>query len=383
MACPPRGYKGIGPVGSCRVLFELREVGLTRGGRVVLDGVSAGIPAGATAIVGPSGSGKSTLLRLLNRLADPDRGEIAYRGEPLARATTRSRCGARSRWSRSCRRCWRARSSRTSRYAAGLAGEELDAPRCLRLAGLDPEFAGRDVAKLSVGEQQRAMLARALAQQPEVLLLDEPTSALDHAARDAIEATLAELRRELEISIVLVTHDPEQARRLSDWVVRLEAGRVVGCGASPRCWRETVHGRRAVPGPSAALRPRSTSPSARSPPRSPWSPWRRRSPSGGRPTSSATSASPPSARSIQLTAIGYAIKLIFEADTLWLVFVLLAVMVLFGALTAPQPRRQGPARLLAAADRPGARRRQHPRPRRRPRHLRSRRRATWSRSAAW
>ena len=74
------------------------------------------------------------------------------------------------------------------------------------------------------------MLARALAQAPEVLLLDEPTSALDHAARDAIEAALAELRRELEISVVLVSHDPAQARRLSDWVVRLQAGRLLDSG---------------------------------------------------------------------------------------------------------------------------------------------------------
>ncbi len=65
------------------MLFELREVGLDRGGRAVLDGFSAEIPEGATAIVGPSGAGKSTVLRLLNRLADPDRGEILYRGRPL------------------------------------------------------------------------------------------------------------------------------------------------------------------------------------------------------------------------------------------------------------------------------------------------------------
>ncbi len=78
------------------------------------------------------------------------------------------------------------------------------------------------------------MLARALAQEPRVLLLDEPTSALDHAARDAIEATLARLRRELEISLVLVSHDPEQARRLGDWVVRIDAGRVAECGPAER-----------------------------------------------------------------------------------------------------------------------------------------------------
>ena len=211
------------------MLFELRDVSLTRGGRRVLDSVGAAMPKGATAIVGPSGSGKSTLLRLLNRLAEPDQGHVLYRGRALAEydplalrreaalvpqlpallaGTVESNLG----------------------YAAGLAGEELDVCRCLRLAGLDPELADRDVAKLSVGEQQRAMLARALAQGPDVLLLDEPTAALDHAARDAVEATLARLRRELEVSIVLVTHDPEQARRLGEWVVRLEGGRAIEAG---------------------------------------------------------------------------------------------------------------------------------------------------------
>ncbi|MGC1165310.1 MAG: ATP-binding cassette domain-containing protein [Solirubrobacterales bacterium] len=211
------------------MLFELRDVGLTRGGRPVLDGVGAAIPLGAAAIVGPSGSGKSTLLRLLNRLADPDRGEISYRDEPLASydpLALRRQVALVPQLPA----LLEGTVESNLRYAARLAGKELDTRRCLCLAGLGPEFAGRDVAKLSVGEQQRAMLGRALAQQPEVLLLDEPTSALDHAARDAVEAALTELRRELEISVVLVSHDPEQARRLSDWVVRLEAGRVVGCG---------------------------------------------------------------------------------------------------------------------------------------------------------
>jgi len=211
------------------VLFELREVGLDRGGRAVLDALSAGIPEGSTAIVGPSGAGKSTLLRLLNRLVDPDRGEIHYRDRPLD-----------SYEPLALRRevalvpqlpaLLEGTVESNLRYAADLAGEPLEPERTLSLAGLDPSFAERDVTKLSVGEQQRAMLARALAQQPRILLLDEPTSALDHAARDQIEAALAELRRELEISVVLVSHDPEQARRLSDWVLRLEAGRLAGCG---------------------------------------------------------------------------------------------------------------------------------------------------------
>jgi putative ABC transport system ATP-binding protein len=211
------------------VLFDLADVSFRRAGRLVLDSVSAEIHSGATAIVGPSGSGKSTLLRLLNRLADPDAGSISYLSRPLEEydplelrrevslvpqlpALLEGTVGS------------------NLRYAADLAGRSPAVERCLRLAGLGPSFAERDVAKLSVGEQQRAMLARALAQEPRVLLLDEPTSALDHAARDAIEATLAELRRELEISLVVVSHDPEQARRLAGRALRLKEGRVVACG---------------------------------------------------------------------------------------------------------------------------------------------------------
>ncbi len=211
------------------VLFELRDVSLVRGGRTVLDSLSAEIELGATAIVGPSGAGKSTLLRLLNRLADPDAGSIAYRGRPLERYDP---LALRREVSLVPQLPALLPGSVESnlRYAAGLAGRGLDPGRCLGLAGLDPGFAARDVGELSVGEGQRAMLARALAQQPAVLLLDEPTAALDHGARDAIEATLGQLRSELEIALIIVSHDPEQARRLATRALRLEAGRVAACG---------------------------------------------------------------------------------------------------------------------------------------------------------
>lgn len=211
------------------VLFELRDVSLSRGGRRVLDSVSVEIPVGATAIVGPSGSGKSTLLRLLDRLAEPDAGEISHRGRPLS---SYDPLALRREVSLvpQLPALLEGTVESNIRFAARLAGQEADATRCLGLAGLAPEFAQRDVSQLSVGEQQRTMLARALAQKPAVLLLDEPTSALDEAARDAVEATFASLRRELEISIVLVSHDPAQAQRLGDWVVRLEAGRAIEAG---------------------------------------------------------------------------------------------------------------------------------------------------------
>jgi UDP-glucose/iron transport system ATP-binding protein len=212
------------------VLFELRDVSLRRAGRAVLDSVNAEIHSGATAIVGPSGSGKSTLLRLLNRLADPDGGSIGYRDRPLVEYDP-LRLRREVSLVPQLPALLEGTVGSNLRYAADLAGKELDAERCLRLAGLDAGFAERDVAELSVGERQRAMLARALAQKPRVLLLDEPTSALDPAARDAVEATLARLRGELEISLIVVSHDPEQARRLAERAVRLEGGCVAACGA--------------------------------------------------------------------------------------------------------------------------------------------------------
>ena len=150
------------------MLFELRDVSLARGDRLVLDAVSVEIQGGATAIVGPSGSGKSTLLRLLNRLADPDTGAISYRGEPL---TGYDPLVLRREVSLVPQLPSLLEGTVESNlaYAAGLAGKELDAVRCLGHAGLDPGFAARDVGKLSVGEQQRVMLARALAQGPQVL----------------------------------------------------------------------------------------------------------------------------------------------------------------------------------------------------------------------
>jgi putative ABC transport system ATP-binding protein len=211
------------------VLFELRDVSLARGDRQILNSVSADVHAGATAIVGPSGSGKSTLLRLLDRLAEPDAGTIAYRGRPLV-GYDPLRLRREVSLVPQLPALLAGTVGSNLAYAAGLAGKDLDAGRCLRLAGLDREFAERDVDELSVGEQQRAMLARSLAQEPRVLLLDEPTSALDHDARDAVEATLAQLRRELDLSLIVVSHDPAQARRLADRAVRLKAGRVVACG---------------------------------------------------------------------------------------------------------------------------------------------------------
>lgn len=211
------------------VLFELEKVTYSRAGKLVLSDVTARLPVGASAVVGPSGSGKSTLLRLLNRLADPASGRVLYEGrdvrelDPLALRREVSLVPQLP-----------ALIDGTVHdnvaYGPRLAGRSFDARSCLELAGLDPAFEDRDASKLSVGEQQRVMLARALALEPRVLLLDEPTSALDAAAREAVEATLRSLRARTSISTVIVTHDMAQARRLAEYVLRIDDGRVEAQG---------------------------------------------------------------------------------------------------------------------------------------------------------
>jgi putative ABC transport system ATP-binding protein len=174
------------------------------------------IDPGATAILGPSGAGKSTLLRLLNRLADPDEGTVRFHGDDLReldpldlrrRAVLVPQLPTPLPGSVADNVC----------YGPALHGEHVDAVPCLEQAGLSASYAERNAARLSVGEQQRVTLARALALDPEVLLLDEPTAALDERAKDGIEQTLARL----PCSTVLVTHDRAQARRLAERVVEL------------------------------------------------------------------------------------------------------------------------------------------------------------------
>ena len=203
------------------MLFELEDVTATRAGRVVFEGLRADLAEGATGIVGPSGVGKSTLLRLLNRLADPTVGTVRYRGRDLRENDVLA-----------LRRdvalvpqlpaLLEGTVADNVLYGPRLAKRAADVARSLRLAGLDPAFGPRQADALSVGEQQRVMLARTLALQPSVLLLDEPTAALDNTTTAAIEATLRDLRDRLALSFVLVTHDLDQAARLADRVLVLE-----------------------------------------------------------------------------------------------------------------------------------------------------------------
>jgi putative ABC transport system ATP-binding protein len=196
----------------------------------VLRGLDLRLGAGATALLGPSGCGKSTLLRLLNRLADPEQGEVRFRGEDV-RSLDVLELRRRACLVPQLPAPVPGSVADNVRYGPALCGHEVDPVRPLELAELGQDYAGREASRLSVGEQQRVMLARALALEPEVLLLDEPTSALDETARAGVERTLAHLAGRSGLSIVVVTHDRGQAERLAERIVELRDGRLAGSGA--------------------------------------------------------------------------------------------------------------------------------------------------------
>ena len=180
---------------------------------------------GSTALLGPSGSGKSTLLRLLNRLADPTAGSVRFKGDDV-RSLDPLELRRRACLVPQLPAPLPGTVAENVRYGPRLRGRDVDPGRPLELAGLGADYAEREANRLSVGEQQRVMLARALALDPEVLLLDEPTSALDERARDGVERTLLDLEGRAGLSMLIVTHDSAQAERLVKKIVRIDEGKV-------------------------------------------------------------------------------------------------------------------------------------------------------------
>lgn len=192
--------------------FEYRNVRVDGdGGRSIVAGFSARIPAdGLTAMVGPSGAGKTTLLRLLNRLDDPDGGEVLFDGRDVR---TYDVIALRKR----VQFVGQVPVTFPGTVADNL-GPGGDVAALLGRVGLDPRLAERAADRLSVGEAQRMCLARALALNPECLLLDEPTSALDEGSKGGIEALVRSLADD-GLTVVMVTHDRRQAEELADRMV--------------------------------------------------------------------------------------------------------------------------------------------------------------------
>ncbi|BCV23425.1 phosphate ABC transporter ATP-binding protein [Gelria sp. Kuro-4] len=212
----------------------LEQVSKEVGGQALLENISFAVPAGSIlALIGPSGAGKSTLLSLLNRLEDPTGGSIRLDGvdiRALDVLVLRRRVGMVFQRPS----LFPGTVAANITYGPALRGEKpaQAAEEYLKEVGLPPEFAARDAQNLSGGEEQRVALARALANGPEVLLLDEPTAALDKTAAHQVEELIARICRQRGLTALWVTHDLEQARRVSDRVVLIVGGCKVEEGAT-------------------------------------------------------------------------------------------------------------------------------------------------------
>ncbi|WP_440769603.1 ABC transporter ATP-binding protein [Natronorubrum sp. DTA28] len=207
--------------------LETRTLGRTVDGDRILEDVSVSVPESEVlVVVGPSGAGKSSFLRLLNRLDEPTDGTVSLDGEDYREIPPRE---LRRRVGLIPQDPALVPGTVFENVARGpiLRDEPVDETRLeellerLGLAG----YEDRDVEELSGGEKQRVAIARTLLNEPDVLLLDEPTSHLDSAAEERVEALLDDLIRDLDLTVVMVTHDEEQARRLGDRVLILRDGK--------------------------------------------------------------------------------------------------------------------------------------------------------------
>jgi osmoprotectant transport system ATP-binding protein len=203
-------------------------------GTLALDDVSFAVAPGETlALIGESGSGKTTLLRLFNRTAEPTSGRVLVGGEPVAGqdpVALRRRTGyvpqeggLLPHWT----------VAQNVELVPRLLGWEEGRRRersqeLLALVGLDPQLhAKRYPAELSGGQRQRVAIARALAADPPVILLDEPFGALDAITKAELHREFKELKRRLQKTTLLVTHDLAEAFVLADRIGVLKSGHLL------------------------------------------------------------------------------------------------------------------------------------------------------------
>jgi iron complex transport system ATP-binding protein len=216
-----------------RVSFAYRR------GSIVLDDVSARVPrAGLVGILGPNGSGKTTLLRLFAGLLTPSSGRVTLDGQELrsmSRAALARRMAIVPQETQLAFEYTVLEMATMGRYPH-LGAFEIEGPKdldiaraALRATGTE-HLAARFFNTLSGGEKQRVVIAGALAQNPDVLLLDEPTASLDLAYQLEIRSILQKLSHERQITIVVSTHDLNFAAGLCRELVLLHQGRALASG---------------------------------------------------------------------------------------------------------------------------------------------------------
>ncbi len=213
--------------------------------------VSLALPRGAMgALIGANGSGKSTLIRLLAGLLEPASGEVIFNGAPLSTLHAHERAKRIAYVPQSTATVFpftalevvlTGRSPYSGRFRFESARDEQ-----IALAALDAldaaHLAARHITELSGGERQLVTVARALAQQPEVMLLDEPASALDLKHRTQLARALRRLRDERGIAVLMITHDLMLLDSAADLIFAIKCGRIVASGSPEVVLNDSVLG---------------------------------------------------------------------------------------------------------------------------------------------
>lgn len=231
------------------MMLEVQDLVKSYQGKTVLDMSGLTFEAGKiTAVIGPSGAGKSTLLNLLNGLERPDAGRIHFDGEEVT-ASKGYRQELQNRMAMVFQKPVMFSTTVEKNIAYGLRirklpAEEIqkrvaEAAAWLGLSGLLKQKA----LTLSGGEAGRVSVARALVIRPEVLLLDEPTANLDPANVTLIEEVIRKASREYGTTVIMVTHNMFQAKRLADHVVCLMEGQLVESGSADQVFGNPKDGR--------------------------------------------------------------------------------------------------------------------------------------------
>ncbi|NUT69966.1 amino acid ABC transporter ATP-binding protein [Pseudarthrobacter sp. C4D7] len=223
--------------------LSARNIHLSFGSNHVLRGIDLHVPQGTTAsVIGPSGSGKSTLLRVMNRLIEPDQGDILLDGRSVLKDNPdelRRRIGmVFQQFNLFPHKTVVENVSLALRKLRKLSKEEArsEALEQLDLVGLRHKADSRP-ANLSGGQQQRVAIARALAMKPEVMFFDEATSALDPELVKGVLALMADLAKG-GMTMVVVTHEMGFSRNVSDAVTFMDAGVVVESGPPEQLFTE-------------------------------------------------------------------------------------------------------------------------------------------------
>lgn len=225
-------------------MIEIEAVSRVYEGRAAVDEVSLQVREGEILVlVGASGAGKSTLLRMINRLVEPTSGVIRLAGQDISAQPAhllRRRIGYAIQGDGLFPHRSVAQNIATVPRLLGWSAGEIAArvDELLAMFGLEPgEFRDRMPNALSGGQQQRVGVARALAARPEILLMDEPFGALDPVSRAKAQADLRAIQAQLGTTIVMVTHDIDEAIWLADRVGVMEGGRLVQLAAPERLLR--------------------------------------------------------------------------------------------------------------------------------------------------